>query len=84
MVQSKVVASAFYAEVGFRLQNLREGRGLTQDELSAEIGYTTQHYRNWEKGLVRFNLEQGLMVVRVLGLRGLDELVGPRAPKHVV
>lgn len=71
------------------LAALRKSKGLTQEELAAQIGVSTGAVGNWETGLRRPRYDTLCRLAEVLGVP-LDELKFPtrfdtgkrRAKKH--
>jgi transcriptional regulator with XRE-family HTH domain len=65
-------------EMGMRLQEIRQGAGLSQSGLAAAAGVPVGTLRNWEQGRRMPLLDTAARVAAALGC-SLDELV--RAPK---
>lgn len=49
------------------LKQLREHKGLTQQEVASELGVKVATYRTWEQGSVNITLENTLRVSSVIG-----------------
>ena len=67
-------------EIGQRLREIRESRGLTQTALAEDAGVTSQAIVQIEAGRRKPSFETLLALGRTLGI-GLDALVGlPTSP----
>ena len=53
---------------GAHLQSLREGKGLTQEQLAAKIGRSVDTVGNIERGINATKLETGHRLARALGI----------------
>lgn len=49
------------------LKQLRERKGLTQQEVADALGVKVATYRTWEQGIVNITLENALRVSSVIG-----------------
>ena len=62
-----------------RMQEIREARHLTREELARKLSVTYHTVRNWETGEREFTLATACMICDALGCT-LDELAGRKAP----
>jgi transcriptional regulator with XRE-family HTH domain len=79
--------TARYAEFGFRLAELRQARGYSQQsEFAAAIDTTQQTISRWEAGLSRPRPQQMSRLAEVLGVdrKELDRLAKPHDPPVAV
>ncbi len=56
------------ANLGNRIQQFREARGLTQEELAIQTGISVKHISVLERGVKAPRLETFLMIANVLGV----------------
>ncbi|HPI91642.1 MAG TPA: helix-turn-helix domain-containing protein [Deltaproteobacteria bacterium] len=73
-----------FKEIGKKIQQAREERGLTQVELAQSLGITQAGLSNYELGKRRLYLHQIEQIAETLG-KGLDFFIGaedaaPRVP----
>ena len=69
----------FFKELGARIAQARRGHGLTQQELSEQLGVAQQTLAHYEVGRARMPASMLPTVARLLTL-SLDELMGQRVP----
>jgi len=60
--------------VGAKLQALRQGAGLSQEDLAERIGAKKQKVSNWERGRFTPSFEKAVLLARALGC-SLDSFV---------
>ncbi len=56
MVQRKE-QNSFYAEMGFRLKQTRQSRGVSQDDLAKALGVVSQTIQKYESGEIKMQPE---------------------------
>ena len=72
------------AILGARIRNLRESKGLTQEQIAEKMNCTRQKYARLEKGLIDISYASLTTVAQVLGIKiediteiKADEVVDP-------
>ena len=70
----------FFKALGTRIAQAREGHGLTQQELSEQLGVAQQTLAHYEVGRARMPASMLPTVARLLTL-SLDELMGQPVPR---
>ena len=50
-------ANNFYYEIGFRLKQIRQGRGVSQEKLAGALGIAKQTIQKYESGEIRMSPE---------------------------
>jgi transcriptional regulator with XRE-family HTH domain len=73
---------AFYAEVGQKVKQARERRGLTQEELSSQVSLTRTSITNIEQGRQKFMLHTLIQMAAALAVAPsslLPEAIPPPA-----
>ena len=57
------------AILGARIRNLREAKGLTQEQIAEKMNCTRQKYARLEKGLIDISYASLTTVAQVLGIK---------------
>lgn len=66
-----------YAEIGFRIRQIRKGRKWTQAKLAEAVGCSTANITNVEKAKTKLSLNMLVRIAEILEV-SVDELVGTR------
>jgi transcriptional regulator with XRE-family HTH domain len=53
--------------LGARIRNLREAKGVTQEQIAEKLNCTRQKYARLEKGLIDISYASLLTIARILG-----------------
>ena len=61
------------AILGARIRNLRESKGLTQEQIAERMNCTRQKYARIEKGLIDISYASLTIVAQILGVK-IDEI----------
>lgn len=70
-----------YAEIGFRIRQIRKGRNWTQAKLAEAVGCSTANITNIEKVKTKLSLNMLVRIAEVLEV-SLDEIAGTRKASH--
>lgn len=62
----------FYIEVGAKIRNFREKRGLTQSQLGDKLGVTKNAVYCWETGKSSLHLETAKQICAILDIQLTD------------
>ena len=62
-------------EIGTKIKNLRESRGLSQKSFAQKIGVSSSRVSNWEQGVNRPDIDYIVTICRILQISA-DELLG--------
>ena len=71
--QSEVTSMKY--EIGTKIKNLRESRGLSQKSFAQKIGVSSSRVSNWEQGVNRPDIDYIVTICRILQISA-DELLG--------
>ena len=55
-------------QFGEKLVNLRESRGMSQEELAEKLDVTRQTISNWENDKVKIDVEKAIEICRIFGV----------------
>lgn len=66
-------------EIGHRVKEARESKGIRQGDLADMLGVQLPTYRTWEQGSARFPIEQLIRVCEEIGLSLEYALTGKRS-----
>jgi transcriptional regulator with XRE-family HTH domain len=66
-------------DIGRRIAELRIDRGLTQQELAAQLGISVRYLARLERGLQNFTVHRLVWLAGKLGVRAVDLFTPPRS-----
>ena len=71
-------------DLGRRLRELREAKGLSQEKLAREIGVVFQQIQKYEAGINRISCSRLLQILSVLNISIVDFFIGIENNSHLV